>query len=341
VKNYSLNEAQGSGLYFGGKIRRTMEGDSQSNTRPARFPSLDLVAKSTATFVALIYGLGFVILTFHDAEYGVAQFSAFRARILLVGFVFVTVVTSAAAAQHYGLAQLTSVESIMKDTEPKRHIHREIILAAAFVYTAELISSILSNFLFYSVPAQKTSSPSLWRLIAALASFLLGLAIFILVGKVYLKRPKVAASLAVLAFAMAVTSFFLSPANSSPFNYLTVILFLVGWQTTWIKNSNDPIAYFLDYRLWQFPLIVLWLYISQVFGALPPRWGGGQPIPIQIFQNAPAPWSVSNPVDALLLDETDQGLYVLLSPSGRAYFVPRSNVASMFFGTKDQLSKKP
>jgi hypothetical protein len=46
-------------------------------------------------------------------------------------------------------------------------------------------------------------------------------------------------------------------------------------------------------------------------------------------------------MDALLLDETDQGLYVLLSPTGQAYFVPRGNVASMFFGTKDQLSKKP
>jgi hypothetical protein len=318
-----------------------MEGDSQSTAKAPRFPSIDLIAKSTATFVALIYSLGFVILTFHDAEYGVAQFSAFRARILLVGFVFVTVVTSAAAAQHYGLAHLPSVEPIMNDTEPKRHIHREIILAAAFVYTAELISSLLSNFLFHDVPAQNAGTPPLWRLIAALASFLLGLTVFALVGKLYLKKPKLATILAVLAFVMAVTSFFLSSANSSPFNYLTIILFLVGWQTTWIKGANNPIAYFLDYRLWQFPLIILWLYISQVFGALPPRWGGGQPIPIQIFQNAPAPWSVSNPMDALLLDETDQGLYVLLSPSGRAYFVPRSNVASMFFGTKDELSQKP
>lgn len=68
-----------------------MEGDSQSTTKTALFPSIDFIAKSTATFVALIYGLGFVILTFHDAAYGVAQFSAFRTRILLVGFVFVTV----------------------------------------------------------------------------------------------------------------------------------------------------------------------------------------------------------------------------------------------------------
>jgi hypothetical protein len=318
-----------------------MEGDSQSTTKTARFPSLDLIAKSTATFIALIYGLGFIILTFHDAKYGVAQFSAFRARILLVGFVFITVVTSAAAAQHYSLLHFPSLEPIMKDTEPKRRIHREIILAAAFVYTAELISSALSNFLFHALPAQKTVTVTpLWRSIATLSSYLVGLIIILsLVGTFYLKKPKLAACLAILAFAMAVTSFLLSPFRNSPSNYLTIILFLVGWQTTWIKALNNPIAYFLDYRVWQFPLIILWLYISQVFGALPPRWGGGQPIPIQLFQNAPAPWSMSNPEDALLLDETDQGLYVLLSPTGKAYFVPRGNIASMFFGTKDELKK--
>jgi hypothetical protein len=41
-----------------------------------------------------------------------------------------------------------------------------------------------------------------------------------------------------------------------------------------------------------------------------------------------------------LLDENDQGLYILFSPTGRAFFVPKTNVAAIFFGTKEELTKK-
>src|SRR2546427_613366 len=76
------------------------------------FPAIDLITRSTASIVLLIYGLGFVILGFHDAKYGVVQFSPFRARIVLVGFVFVMLVSLAAAAQHYGLAYFGPLEPV-------------------------------------------------------------------------------------------------------------------------------------------------------------------------------------------------------------------------------------
>ena len=73
---------------------------------------------------------------------------------------------------------------------------------------------------------------------------------------------------------------------------------------------------------------------------MPQRWGGGQPTPVQIFQNAQSVWAPSNPLDALLLDETDEGLYVVLSPNGKAFFVPKNNVSSIFFGSKEDLTRK-
>jgi hypothetical protein len=41
-----------------------------------------------------------------------------------------------------------------------------------------------------------------------------------------------------------------------------------------------------------------------------------------------------------VLDETNQGLYVLLSPTGKALFIPRSNVSSILFGSREDLPKK-
>lgn len=38
-------------------------------------PSIELFTRLTASVLLLVYGLGFVILGFHDARYGVVQFS--------------------------------------------------------------------------------------------------------------------------------------------------------------------------------------------------------------------------------------------------------------------------
>src|SRR5260370_41803824 len=72
--------------------------------------SIDVFTRLTASVLLLVYGLGFVILGFHDARYGVVQFSPFRARIVLVGFVFLALVSLTAAAQHYGLSYFGPLE---------------------------------------------------------------------------------------------------------------------------------------------------------------------------------------------------------------------------------------
>jgi MFS family permease len=300
--------------------------------------SIDLITRITASVLFIMYGAGFVILAFHDAKYGVVQFSPFRTRILLVGFVFTTLVALAAGAQHYSLAYFGPLKPVMNDSEPKRRVQREIVLMAGFIFTAVLISIFLSTFLFHS--SLQPSKFPLWQSIASAAAYFLGLALFVVSAHMFLAKPNRAVFLSLVGFAIAVVSL-LFPNAANPRNHLTIVLTLVGWTTTWIKREKKPIRYALDFRNWQFALCIFWLYINYVFSGLPPRWGGGQPTPIQLFQSNPAPWSPSNPVDALLLDETDQGFYVLLSPSSKAYFIPRTNVASVFFGSKEDLPKKP
>src|SRR5438309_495472 len=81
------------------------------NDTPSPLPSLlELTTKSSASILIVIYGLGFVILGFNDAKYGVVQFSPFRARIVLVGFVFAMLVALAAAAYHYRIAYIAPLD---------------------------------------------------------------------------------------------------------------------------------------------------------------------------------------------------------------------------------------
>jgi hypothetical protein len=96
--------------------------------------------------------------------------------------------------------------------------------------------------------------------------------------------------------------------------------------------------YALDFRNWFFLVLSLSFYIV-MFGTIQPKFGGGAPVPVVLYLNSPVAWLDAKVVSASLLDETDQGFYVLTSPKGKALFVPRSNVASLYFGSKDDLPK--
>jgi hypothetical protein len=302
--------------------------------------TIDLITRTAATALLFIYGIGFVILGFHDAKYGVIQFSPFRARIFLVGFVFASFVSLAAAAYHYSFAYFGPLELIVKDIDPLRRGYRETVLISGFVFTATLIASYLGGFIFYNSPEMTKMYEPLWQGIASVAIYGIGLLLFFVAAKIYMKRPGLATVLSLFAAITVLASRFFQP-HQKPSFYLTLLLFVVGFHTALIKQERNHMRYMLDFRNWFFVFILLWLYINGVFNAVPQRWGGGQPTPVQIFQNNPASWSPSNPMDVLMLDESDQGFYVLLSPNGKAFFVPRSNVSSILFGSKSDLPKKP
>jgi hypothetical protein len=46
---------------------------------------------------------------------------------------------------------------------------------------------------------------------------------------------------------------------------------------------------------------------------------------------------LSTTVNALLIDENEEGYYLTLKPEGRAIFVPRNGVASVYFGPQEEL----
>src|SRR6266478_2534421 len=309
----------------------------QSPAAPPTF-SIDLITRSTAPLLLMVYGLGFVILGFHDAKYGVVQFSPFRTRIVLVGLVFVALVALTAWADPSRIPHWDPLEKVRADNDPNRRFFRETVLAAGFVFTATLMATLLGIFLFSSARGQPPWK--WWRWLIWFAAYFLLLGAFNYIDKIFVSKPRgaaIAAVLAYVAYCVAITAIF--PATA--WAQLAFFLAIAKFEMMSVTRSGGPLKYVTNFLSWPLLLWIIWIYISWVFVLLPPRWGGGQPTPIVVYLNNPAPWSPENPIQVLLLDETDQGLYILLSPSGRAFFVPRSNVASVFFGTRDEAPKKP
>src|SRR6266851_7395784 len=54
--------------------------------------SLEVTARAAALFVAVVYGTGFLIISVHHAQYGIAQFDPLKPKIFSTGVVFLLLV---------------------------------------------------------------------------------------------------------------------------------------------------------------------------------------------------------------------------------------------------------
>jgi hypothetical protein len=96
----------------------------------------------------------------------------------------------------------------------------------------------------------------------------------------------------------------------------------------------------LDFRNWAFAILLVAFYISSVFKLIQPKYGGGAPTAVTVFLQKPVAWLNTTTVSASLVDETDQGYYVLPSGKNGALFIPRSEVSSIYYGSVDDLQKQ-
>ena len=59
---------------------------------------VEMYAKASALFLAVVYGAGFLIVAVHHAQYGVAQFDPLKPKIFSTGVVFFLLVAGASIA---------------------------------------------------------------------------------------------------------------------------------------------------------------------------------------------------------------------------------------------------
>jgi hypothetical protein len=106
-----------------------------------------------------------------------------------------------------------------------------------------------------------------------------------------------------------------------------------------MRGSANRLFSALDFRNWFFIILAIGFYIAALFGSVQSKVGGGAPTPVVFYLNKPVAWLDSTTVSVSLLDETDQGFYVLTSGKSRALFIPRSDVASLYFGPAEDVMK--
>jgi MFS family permease len=119
-----------------------------AETATGFYTRLESLAKAASAFLVLFYGMGFLILALHDAQFGIVQFSALRPRIFVVGFVFAVLVAFAVSPLLSASVYPEGVRQIASETNPKLQRPKTLFLVAGFPFTAFFMSVFFNFFLF-------------------------------------------------------------------------------------------------------------------------------------------------------------------------------------------------
>jgi hypothetical protein len=282
----------------------------------------------------LVYLFGFIIVSVFDASYGIADFSLFRARLISVGTIF-TLLAALAIFLTFGVFSLfgfrmRSEEGSEVTITPQ---NRRFVLAKAALSIPILCLSLTLplSFLFSTVPGWKPSTYFL-----ALLLVLISAAVTAAIEVVWRKRfdshplPFVFLSAVITLASLLVL-----------FKYAQWGVFvLVLWLSFVCLNALEVSLHVqkvggIGNMNWQRLLVVILpcvfgAYAIYVYPNIAHQFGGGAPVPIVLHLTKKLPVFDSESVSVSLLDETEQGYYVLRG-SDKAVFVTRGLVEEVEF----------
>jgi hypothetical protein len=297
----------------------------QSGTLPVNVGD---IPKFVATIAALAYGVGFIVVSLHRASFGITQFSLLRPRVVSAGFLIIvlTAVPSIAARRRTHLRDFALLEF---DSSVKKWLHIAVLLNAGFF--TSLVLAVASRFLFVRYWGVRNYDLGFTAYLGAFAVFSTLVPIIGLSQRErYPRTAMVVAWVNFLAANAVLLGWFKGPFLVMIYWYLGVgLLAAMGPPLLRRGLKNETTDWETNIIGAAFLLVVLSTFI---YSRVKPWFGGGLPISIEIQTTGPTPLGTSFSGETLLIDETDQGFYVLRDPSTRAaVFIPRHAVNGVLY----------
>jgi len=286
-------------------------------------PWADSLSKAVAAIAICLYGCGFLIVSLHHSKYGFIGINPFRPRILAAGawFFFFAAIPVSLAATYKSL--------------PWTKIAQD----AYAVWVACLASSIPLVFILFNLSdyAPASSPRKFWWvwLIAILVS--LGLVLFFAQSK---KFPPAVSTVASVVLALF---FALSAARGLLVDYIfrpeTVALwFFAVIMVTLVELKTRSNRNLFAGAEWSKPLVTLFVillaFAQYYYPHIKASWGGGTPVAVTIGFTKDSAIGPSKTVSAQLIEEADEGFYIVGPNESKAIYVPRNAVSFIYFSDK-------
>jgi len=286
-------------------------------------PWADSISKAVAALAIALYASGFLIVSLYHSKFGFVGVSPLRPRILAAGawFFFFVAIPVSLAAKYKSLPWA----KVAQDAYTVWVVC--LGLSVPLVY-------ILFNLSDYAPASSPRKFWWVW-LISILVSF--GLVLFVAQSKRFPPAVSTVASLVLALFfalsavkALLVEHIFRLETVALWF-FAVIMVTLVELKTRSKRNVTEG-------GEWSKPLVtlfvVLLVFAQYYYPHLKASWGGGAPVDVTICFTKDSAISPNKTLSAQLIDEADEGLYIVGPNDSKAIFIPRSSVAFIYFSNK-------
>jgi hypothetical protein len=293
---------------------------------------LEVLAKGAAALLVIFYILGFLVVSAANYKHGITNFGLFRVRVVSAG-VLVALFSGAA---------FWLWEGVFGFGTRAKELARTPRLLSFKILVFLLIVRVTSAFLGILMFAETPSIFAKWRVVL----YAVCVAVVAIPPLTTKKVPNIWYSIScwvMVVIFVGAEARFQWRVGAPDHIFLWFLSFAVLAEAT---KSNFKLAATLRDVNWLILTtdlaIVPILFGLTLFEKIPPRLGGGKPVPV-VFQ-----FSGASPIDGAvkdkfwLLDEGDSGFYVLQAPEDKkGIFLPRSSVAAIYYNADSDAARLP
>ena len=284
-------------------------------------PLADSLSKGVAAIAIAVYTCGFLTVSLHHARFGFIGTNPFRPRILAAGawFLLFSAIPTAVAVRYSERTWINIAESLF------------------FVWSLFNGIGIPLFYMLFGTAGGASDSPySHWIYWAwGVASFLaLGLYLFATNSK---KAPTILRAVTSVAIVLLMSVLQLQGmliTRDFQQGYLT-LWFLGVFLVIVLEIKTRSKGKLLDAVDWSKPiatlLLILLIFAQYYYPHIKASWGGGTPTPVTLYLSKDSAIKPNQAVSVQLIEESDEGFYVVSPKETRAVYLPRNAVALIYF----------
>lgn len=288
----------------------------------------ELASKFVAALLFSVYVFGFLIISLHTSVYGFAAINPLRAKVLAAGAWFLAFLTLPAML---ALGFRKSVLEALRKQEWFR-----LGRGALFLYLSCVSISTLAAPVFdYPRSAAPVTfgrpdwiEVGLWLAAGVLVMVITN-------ARLQSRRTQITAGICFASVPIYWSVWNLNKLFQGDFapSDFTVWIFaltvFILFEMNYGRVDADRFAILLPSVL-----VVIGFFAAYYYPRIKASWGGGGPIPVVLYLSKESPVAPGKQIQAVLLDETDAGYYVVPAHESKAIFFPRSATSVLFFSNK-------
>jgi branched-subunit amino acid transport protein len=293
---------------------------------------LDSISKAAVVGILALYVFGFLIVSIHNAEYGFSELNPLKPRIAAAGSLFTLFCV-------YPIVVARRLYSHSLQLNPEQRFSRAMVASLNFLSTC-IFSAIVLARLYEAKPSQVTGSTSRWMTLAEIVTvlaFLVAWGWLMATGWTYFVKHPMKVAVGAFAIVMLLVTYLYHYSDKEILFAVALWFFAVGAGSELVRYSlkqAQPERRFTTNELLFPSILLLTFFALEVYPRVKPSWGGGGATPVVVYFSHDSRILPNQELQGDLLDESDNGVYVVKKGEKQAIFIPRRAIAAMYFSDK-------